>query len=193
VLDVERAEDLRLLLGVQVRRVAGHVGHGRRLVDAAEGIGEAGHAAGLEDALDDGLVLPGQLVGPVGVAVGLDGLLDPHPEGVARAGHAGADHRPAQTPDDQRPHPAPQLAGVLDLGHRADGRVPAVDAGHEEELAVHGGVRPGAGLGGLQGDGDDHLRQHHSGAERQDRQGRCRQVVRRGFRHLHTSLHIKLE
>ncbi len=61
-----RLEQLELALERQVRRVAGGVGQGAGLVDGAQERGHARVAAGLEDLLDHGPVLVGQLLRPLG-------------------------------------------------------------------------------------------------------------------------------
>ena len=66
LLDVDRLEDLDLLLERQVGRVAAGVGDRAGVGDPAEELGDAGHAARLDDVLDDGAVLAGELRGALG-------------------------------------------------------------------------------------------------------------------------------
>ncbi len=129
----------------------------------------------VEHGLDDGHVLTGELEGAVGrLAVGdrfgLDG------EGPAQAGDSDADPGPVQAADDDGAHAAPQLAGVLDGGDGAHLGVQPVDAGHQQHLAVEGGVDGGTGLVGLQGEGHDHPGEHHTTRQGQDGKGQALQV-----------------
>ena len=61
--DVDRLEQLDTLLQLEIGRVRGHVGQLTGRVDAREDVADAARAAVLEDRLDDGAVLLGQLPG----------------------------------------------------------------------------------------------------------------------------------
>jgi hypothetical protein len=60
-LHVDRLQDLQLLLEGEVGRVAGGVRHGAGVGDAPQRLGQPAGAPVVEDVLDDGAVLPGQL------------------------------------------------------------------------------------------------------------------------------------
>ena len=171
-LDVGRLEHLDLLLELEVGRVAGGigervgVGHGREHRD------DTGGTAGLEDVLDDGAVLLGQLEGGLGHGLGVDGL-DLHPQGGAGAGDAGADASAALATDDEAERAAGELARLLDDRHGADVGVAPVDAGHEQQATVSGRGRLGGGTGfvGLERHRDHHAREDDPRGEREQGQG----------------------
>ena len=111
-------------------------------------------------------------------SVGL-GLLDRvglDDEGPAQAGHAGADAGPVQAPHHEGPGAAGERAGVLDRGDGAHPAEEPVDAGHEQQAAVGGGVGRGRGLVGLDREGHHHPGQDHAGRQREDRQGQVLDV-----------------
>ena len=101
----------------------------------------------------------------------LDGLdLDVQRTFVAdgTAAHVGAAH----ATDHERERPVGQLARVLDLGDGSDLREHFADLGHQHEAAP-GLLGCGTGalrLIGLERDRDDHLREHDTLGERQQRQ-----------------------
>ena len=80
-------------------------------------------------------------------------------------GHPGPDDRPAAVPGPRRPHPAGQLAGVLQVNERPDAGVVTLDAGHEQQATVGGRIDRGPGFIGLGGEGEDHPGQHHAARE----------------------------
>jgi hypothetical protein len=136
-LDVDRLQHLHLLLEGEVGRVAGGVGHGAGVGDAAQGLGQPTGAPVVEDVLDDGPVLPGQLArSGRGLDVGAH-RLGLHPQG-GPGGRGDADpHGGAvEAADHHGPQAAGQLAGVLDLGDGAHAGVAVVEAGDEEDAAV---------------------------------------------------------
>ncbi len=171
VLDVDRLEHSRLLLEVQVRRVAGGVRQRTRLGHAVEHTDESGRAALGEDVLHHRAVLPCQLVDGATLGALLD-RLDADPQGGPGAGHPGADVRPLHAADHDTTHPVGELARVLDRRDRADARVAPVDTRDEQQVAVGGGRRVGrrAGLVGLEGHRDHHAGQDDARGERQQRQ-----------------------
>ena len=61
LLDVQRLEHLELLVGAEVRRVAGHVGQVARSLGAAKELHQLRDAPRLEQALDHGAILARQL------------------------------------------------------------------------------------------------------------------------------------
>ena len=177
LLDVDRLEDLDLLLEGQVRGVDGGVGDLAGVGHAPQQLGHLGGAARLEDVLDHGAVLAGQLHGPLAGRRVVD-RLDLDPGGGAGAGHAGADAGPVQAAHHHRELAVGQLAGVLDLGHGADPGVAAVDLGDQQQVAA--GVAGGAGrrprLWRLQGGGHDHARKHDPAGQGQEGQGHRREL-----------------
>ena len=116
----------------------------------------------MQDVLEHGAVLAGQLVGGRGRLGLVEGLgLDP--QGVAGPGDAGADGGAAVTPDGHGGQAAGQVALLHDLGDHADGGEAPLDVGHQQQAATGGagGFDRGTGLTGLEGHGEDHPGQHH--------------------------------
>jgi hypothetical protein len=172
-LDVSRLQHLHLLLEGEVGRVAGRVGHGAGVGDAPQRLGDAAGAAVVEDVLHDGAVLTGQVAGPgggLGVENGVG--LDPK-SGPDGTGDSDADRGAVQAAHDHGPQAARQLAGVLELGHRAHAGVAVVEAGDEQDAGFGGFGRLDGGLGlvALDGHRHHHAGQHHAGGERQQGQG----------------------
>ena len=129
----------------------------------------AARAAVLEDRLDDGAVLAWRARGRASVGAGSSTGSTCTCSAPSAPIAAGADAGAADAADHEREGAVGQLAGVLDLGDRADRRVTAVDPGHEHEPApglLGGGAGP-LGLVGLERDRDDHLREHDALRERQ--------------------------
>ena len=178
LLDVDRLEHPGLLLEVQVGRVARRVRERTRLGHVVEYPDQPGGAALGEDVLHHGAVLTSQLVDGTALCVLLD-RLDAHPQRGARAGDAGADARTLHAAHHHAAHPVGQLAGVLDRRDRADTRVAALDAGHEQQVTVgrRRCVDRGASLVGLDRHGDHHPGQDHARGQRQQRQGVLEQPV----------------
>ena len=167
LLDVQGLQDLDLLLEGQVRGVPGRVGHGPRVLDPSEELGDLRDAAGLHDVLQDGPVLASELSRPLGRLRRIGRRVDLDPGGVAGPGDPGADRGAVKAPDDHGLHPRGQAADVLDLADGADAGVPAVDPRDEQQLTAR---RPGrrdgrAGLLGLDGQGDDHAGKDHPGRQ----------------------------
>ena len=92
----------------------------------------ASRAALLQDRLDDGAVLLGQLDG-AGRGCQVVDRLDLHVQGAFGTGRADADAAAAHAAYDQGERAVGQLSGILDLGDRADRRELAVDPGHEDQ------------------------------------------------------------
>jgi hypothetical protein len=177
LLDVDGLQHLDLLLEGEVGGVDGGVGDLAGVGHAAQQLGDLLGAAGLQDVLHHRAVLARELEGPV-AGGGVVDLLDLDPGGAAGAGHAGADARPAQAAHDDRELAVGQLAGVLDLGHRAHAGVAAVDPRHEQELAagVVGGAGGRARLRRLEGCGHDHAGEHDPAGQGQEGKGLGRQL-----------------
>ena len=116
----------------------------------------------MQDVLEHGAVLPGQLVGGRR-RLGLVERLGLDPQRVAGAGDAGADDGAAVTPDGHGGQAAGQVALLHDLGDDADRGEAALDVGHEQQAPTGGagGLDGGAGLVGLERHGEDHAGQHH--------------------------------
>jgi hypothetical protein len=166
-------EDLRLLVQAQVRGPARGVGQLAGVGDLLDGVHDLPGAPLLQDADDQRLVLLGQLLGPAGRGRVLDGG-DLHPEGGAGPGHAGPDLRAALAADDRGALPAGEPADLLEDGDRADGRVPAVQSGDNDDPArVSTALRSVDGcldLRLVESDGNHHAGQHHRVGERKHRQ-----------------------
>ena len=82
-LDIGRLQQLHTLLHRELGHVRGHVGELAGVVDPREHVGHAAGAAVLEDGLDHGPVLLGELTGTRG-RLGIDEGLDLHVEGALR-------------------------------------------------------------------------------------------------------------
>ena len=135
--DVERAQQLDLLLVGQVGGVAGGVGERAGLGDGAQERGDAPVvAAQLEDLLDGRAVLALELTGAfvgghlVGALVDLDAQL------AAGAGLGGADQRAVLAGDGDRTAAAGQADLLGDLGDGADLEELVVVARHEHDALV---------------------------------------------------------
>ncbi len=140
--DVGRLEQLPLLLGGQVRRVAGHVGELGRVGDPLHGVDDLPGVALLEDRDHQALVLGGLLA----VVLGGFGLVDQFgldPQRRAGSGHAGPDAGAGVGAQDGGRLAAGQPAHLLDGRDGAVGRVAVRQPGGDQQLAV------GAGAGGL--------------------------------------------
>ena len=107
---------------------------------------------------------------PVG-AGSVDGL-GLHPQGRAGPGHARADAGPDLAADDRGLLSAGQPADLLEDGDGADGRVAAVEAGHDEDLAIDAGrsIDSRLDLRLVEPDGNHHAGQQHRVGERKHRQ-----------------------
>ena len=118
-------------------------------------------------------VLTGELTDPLGRR-GLVELLDLDVQRTSGTGDPAADPGAADAAHHQRLGAVGQLPGTFDLGDRADGRELAVDPGHHHETSADGLGRGGGPLGlvALEGDRDDHSRQHDPGVEREEREER---------------------
>ncbi len=161
-LDVDGLEHLDLLLQAQLGQVQGGVGHGTGIGDPPQALGQAAGTPVLEDGLDDGPVLAGQLPAslthrrPAGL--GLPHRLGRDPQAVTVAADTGADGRSLQAPHHDGAVATGQPAHVFDLGHGAHPGVVAVQLGHQQQPARVALRRLDrrTGLGGLQHDVDDH-------------------------------------
>ena len=156
--DVERAQQLDLLLVGQLRRVAGRVGQRAGLGDRAqERRDPAVVAAQLEDLLDDRAVLALEVARLavdrrlVGALVDLDAQL------AFGAGLRGADQRAVLAGDRDRVAAAGQPQLLADLGDRADLEELVLVARHEHDALV---------IADVDGQRDAHAGEHDGVLER---------------------------
>jgi hypothetical protein len=151
-------------------RPEGEVGDLARVAQAAHGLGEPAGAPLVEDALDEGAVLAGELRRVVARRLGFGDGLEVEPQGGAALVVAGgAEHGSLDAPNDDGP-----AVGVLDGGHGADPGVAPVDVRHEEEptaALVGGGGHGRLGLGRVGEDRDDHAGSDDAGGQGEDRKG----------------------
>ena len=143
LLDVERLEELDLLLEAEVGRVADGVGKRAGLADRAdERRDPAVVAAQLEDLLDDGAVLALELAGAGVGLVAVGPLLDLDAQYSLRVGLGGADDAAVQAVERDRAAATRQPHAVGHLGDRADARVVVFVARDEQHALlrpdVHG-------------------------------------------------------
>ena len=139
--DVERLEQLHLLLVAEVRRVAGRVGQGARVGDRAQERADAVVGlAQLEDLLDDGAVLALEaadlLVAVVLVVVGRD--LDP--QRPVQVGASGAGDAAVEALEAGREGAAGKAQPLVDAGDRADRGELVIVAGDEQDLVLAAGI-----------------------------------------------------
>ena len=139
--DVERLEQLQLLLARQVGAERRGVGQRAGLLDRAQEGGDAlVVAAQLEDLLDDGAVLARQLESALVVGIAVVDLLHVDAQVIAVAGLRLAGEPTVQA-DDGRGPSAPRQLGALDhLGDDADPAEFAVLARHQEDTFLVPGV-----------------------------------------------------
>ena len=139
--DVERLQQLDLLLVGQVGGVAGGVGQGSRLGDRAqEGADAVAGLAQLEDLLDDRAVLA--LEG-ADVLVAIGRVLvrrDLDAEGAVQVGAGGAGDPAVEALERGRAGPAREGQRLLDAGDRADRGELLAGAGDEQDLLLGAGV-----------------------------------------------------
>ena len=151
VLDVERLEELDLLLEAEVGRVADGVGQRAGIADRAqEGRDAAVVAAQLEDLLDDRAVLALELAGACIGLVAVGPLLDLDAQHSLRIGLGGADDASVQAVERHRAAAARQPHAVGHLGDGADARVVVLVARDEQ----HALLRPD-----VHGQGHVHVRE----------------------------------
>ncbi len=111
--ELDRLEDLDLLLEREVGAVAGRVREQRRLGDGAEQLDDTTGPPGVEDVLEHGAVLARQLH-RCRARRRLDDRVDLHPEGLSRARDTGPDGRPLLAPHHDGAHAVGQLPGLFD-------------------------------------------------------------------------------
>jgi hypothetical protein len=161
--DVERAEQLHLLLEGEVRGVAAGVGQRAGLGDGAH---ERGHAAvvaaELEELLDHGAVLALELAGaPVDRRrVGVLGDVDD--QAAAQVGLGRADDAAGDALQRGAAGAARQADGLRDADDGADRRVLAVVAGDEDDPLL---------VADVDGKGDVHRREDDGVVERDEEEG----------------------
>ena len=139
--------------------------------------GDAAGPAAVQDVLEHGPILAGQLVGGrrrlgVGQGLGLD------PEGLAGPRDPGPDGGALHTLDGHGGQPAGQVALLHDVGDHADAGEAALDVGDQQQAAARGpgGLDGSPGLVRLERHGEDHARQHDPGLEGE--QWECHVLVR---------------
>ena len=168
VLDVERLEELDLLLEAEVGRVADGVGERAGIADRAdEGRDAAVVAAQLEDLLDDRAVLALELARARVGLVAVGALLDLDAQDSLRVGLGGADDAAVQAVQRDRAAAARQPHAVGHLGDRADARV-VVFVARDEQHAL---LRPD-----VHGQGHVHVREDDDVLQR-DEQHRAQHIT----------------
>ena len=140
--DVERLEQLDLLLEGQVGGVAAGVGQGARLGDRAQERRDAAVvAAQLEDLLDHGAVLALEVAGPAVDGHRRPGARRPRRAGGRRRRPAPRRATPRATPSSWAPRPPPgRRTRSATLGDGADGGELALVAGDEDDALLPAGV-----------------------------------------------------
>jgi hypothetical protein len=169
--DVALLEDGQVLVQLQLGRIAGHIGELARMLDAAQHLTDSRCAAQVEQVLEHGAVLAGELVRRGGqlVELGIWRRLDGHPQrAVAFDGGAG-EQAAVLTAEDRCLASVWQAAGFLDVGDGADGGQVSVDARDDDHQAVGltGGKDGGASALGFDGDRHGHVRQDDAVIQRQ--------------------------
>ena len=161
--DVDRLEEIDLLIEVEVGPPADGVGQRAGGPNVVEQAGELAPADRVEQLAGDLAVGRGQLGDGRRGFVGVEAVdLHPQRRGVADDALADADAGDAAHHCGQRA--VGQRAGLLDAGQRADPGVDAVAAGHDHEFVAGLCVLEGAaGVIGLGPDGHDHLGEYDAG------------------------------
>ncbi len=113
-LDLDGLEQLDPLVHGELGRVGRGVGELARVFDPGEHVGDPTGAAVLENRLDHGAVLLGELAGP-GRRRSVVELLDLHVQCAVRAQLAVADPAAADAANDEGPGSVRKVAGALDL------------------------------------------------------------------------------
>ena len=170
LLDVGRLEQFALVLGGQVRRVAGQVGEFGRVGDPLHRVDHLPRVAALQDGDDQPLVLGGEFAG-AGRRLGFVDRRGLDPQRRTRPADTGSDPGPGAGAQHRRGFTVGQSADLLDLGDRAVDGVTVGKSWRDEQRAVGPGAgrvdhRPG---GVVQLDGHDHARQDDLVGQRQHR------------------------
>ncbi len=167
--DIDGLQQLDAAFQGQVGPPAGAVRQRAGGFHVAEHGGHARAAQLLQQQPGRGPVLAGQLLGP-GARRRVVDRLDLDPQGIAGADHARSHQGASFGPHHQGRGAVGEGSPILDPG---DGPHPGelpVDAGQEQHaVIVADGIDGGAGLRGLEGDGDHHLGEHDTRAQGQDR------------------------
>ena len=157
--DVERLQQLDLLLEVQVGRVARRVGQRARIGDRAHERADAAVvAAQLEDLLDHGAVLALELAGAGRRRRLVGALVDLDPQAALGVGGGGAGDAAVQAGEGDGVDAARQPHVLADLGHQADvgvlGAVPRDEqnAGLVADVHRQGDIHAGEDDGVLEWD-----------------------------------------
>jgi hypothetical protein len=137
LLDVDRLEQLDLLLEVEVGRVAGRVGERARLRDRAQKRRDAAVvAAELEDLLDHGAVVALEVAGLAVDGVVVEDLLDVDAQLAAQAAAGRARDAAVEPHQLDRRRAAGQPHAVDDIGDGADLGEVAVVAGDQQDALL---------------------------------------------------------
>ncbi len=139
---VRGLQDLQLLRGVQVGRVAGPVGDGRRVVQLLDRVHDLPGPAVLEHGDDQRLVFLGQLVS-ARAAAGLFDHCALDPEGGTGARRAGTDPHAGNTAQNRSRLATGQAPLLVDNGQRAhSGQAAVGKPGHQQDAGL--GLGPDA-------------------------------------------------
>ena len=139
------------------------------VLDSEDPLGDLADAAMVEHLGHDRPILGDQgvegLVVDIDLGIGL--VLDP--EGAGAIGGTAANPGAGHPRDDD----VAVVVGLLDLGDGADRGVFALHPGNQDQTVVTlcRGGQGDLALGGLDPEGDDHVREHHAVAEWQDGEG----------------------
>ncbi len=135
-LQVRLLEDLELLLGRQVRRVAGEVRQVAGGAGRAQELHDLGHAARLDQVLEQGAVFARQLQRALGWRLRVEDRVGLDPQRPADVGLTAAQPGAVLAADHEGLGPGRQLRRLAEPGDGAHGAELAVDARHEEDQAV---------------------------------------------------------
>ena len=159
LLEVERLQDLHLLLGRQVRRVAGKVCQVAWSLGGAQKLHDLRDAPGLDEVLQQGAVLARELERLLSRGFGVEQRVGLDPEGAADVGLAAAKPGAILAPDHEGLGAGWQLCRLAQAGGRANGAELAVDARNKQDQAVAlaGSLDRSFLVVALDGKGDRHV------------------------------------
>ena len=160
--DVDRLEQLDLLVEGEVGRVGGRVGERAHVADRADERGDAAVvAAQLEDLLDDRAVLALELARLDARRLLVGPLVDLDPEVPLRVGVRGAELGAVQALEGDGAAAAGHADALADLGDGADLRVLALVPRDEQHALL---------VADVDGDGDVHVREDDEVVQRYEEQ-----------------------